>query len=59
MRIYSKQILFIFRCLQERLRSNENYRQISHLEEKLTDLIKENKILQESLFQLKKVYWSI
>lgn len=43
------------RYLQEILRSNENYRQISHLEEKLTDLIKENKILQESLAQLKKV----
>lgn len=41
--------------LQDRLRSNENYRQISHLEEKLTDLITENKVLEESLSQMKKV----
>uniref|UniRef100_A0A182QQ25 Uncharacterized protein n=1 Tax=Anopheles farauti TaxID=69004 RepID=A0A182QQ25_9DIPT len=29
------------------LRSNDTYRQISHLEDKLVDLMKENKILQE------------
>ncbi|KAG4069090.1 hypothetical protein HA402_008401 [Bradysia odoriphaga] len=42
--------------IKEKLRSNENYRQISHLEEKLTDLIKENKILEESLLQTKKEF---
>lgn len=37
------------------LKSNETYRQISHLEDKLVDLIKENKSLQEVVEQLQKV----
>lgn len=37
--------------IKDHLRSNETYRQLSHLEDKLTDLIKENKILQESVEQ--------
>ncbi|XP_058835728.1 intraflagellar transport protein 74 homolog [Topomyia yanbarensis] len=36
------------------LKSNETYRQISHLEDKLIDLMKENKILQEVVEQLQK-----
>lgn len=42
--------------LKEILRSNETYRQISHLEEKLNDLLKGNKNLQESVDQFKKEY---
>lgn len=37
------------------LKSNETYRQISHLEDKLVDLIKENKSLQDFVEQLQKV----
>ncbi|XP_065077993.1 intraflagellar transport protein 74 homolog [Ochlerotatus camptorhynchus] len=36
------------------LKSNETYRQISHLEDKLVDLIKENKSLQDFVEQLQK-----
>ncbi|XP_055591662.1 intraflagellar transport protein 74 homolog [Uranotaenia lowii] len=36
------------------LKSNETYRQISHLEDKLIDLMKENKNLQEVVEQLQK-----
>uniref|UniRef100_A0A336MRL9 CSON000273 protein n=1 Tax=Culicoides sonorensis TaxID=179676 RepID=A0A336MRL9_CULSO len=42
--------------MKELLRNNETYRQISHLEEKLGDLLKENKILQEAVDQLKREY---
>lgn len=42
--------------LKEHLRSNETYRQISHLEEKLTDLIKESKVLQESVDESRQEY---
>lgn len=42
--------------LKEHLRSNETYRQISHLEEKLTDLIKESKVLQESVNESRQEY---
>lgn len=38
------------------LRNNETYRQISHLEDKLSDLLKENKVLQEAVDQLKREY---
>ncbi|XP_055536031.1 intraflagellar transport protein 74 homolog isoform X1 [Wyeomyia smithii] len=38
------------------LKSNETYRQISHLEDKLIDLIKENKGLQEIVDQLHQEY---
>lgn len=41
--------------VKEQLKSNENYRQISHLEEKLTDFMEENKTLQETFDQLRKV----
>lgn len=37
------------------LKSNETYRQISHLEDKLVDLIKENKSMQDVVEQLQKV----
>ncbi|XP_058461923.1 intraflagellar transport protein 74 homolog [Malaya genurostris] len=36
------------------LKSNDTYRQISHLEDKLLDLMKENKTLQEVVDQLQK-----
>ncbi|XP_039436374.1 intraflagellar transport protein 74 homolog [Culex pipiens pallens] len=36
------------------LKSNETYRQISHLEDKLVDLIKENKSMQDVVEQLQK-----
>ncbi|XP_055629492.1 intraflagellar transport protein 74 homolog isoform X2 [Toxorhynchites rutilus septentrionalis] len=36
------------------LKGNETYRQISHLEDKLVDLIKENKSMQEMVEQLQK-----
>lgn len=42
--------------IKEHLRSNETYRQISHLEEKLTDLIKESKVLQESVNESRQEY---
>uniref|UniRef100_A0A182JZ19 Uncharacterized protein n=1 Tax=Anopheles christyi TaxID=43041 RepID=A0A182JZ19_9DIPT len=35
--------------LKINLKSNDTYRQISHLEDKLVDLLKENKILQEAV----------
>ncbi|XP_053685991.1 intraflagellar transport protein 74 homolog [Sabethes cyaneus] len=38
------------------LKSNETYRQISHLEDKLVDLMKENKGLQEIVEQLRQEY---
>lgn len=41
---------------QESLRSNETYRQIAHLEEKLADLLKENKQLQEIVDELHHEY---
>ncbi|XP_053665018.1 intraflagellar transport protein 74 homolog [Anopheles marshallii] len=34
------------------LKSNDTYRQISHLEDKLVDLMKENKVLQETVDQM-------
>lgn len=45
--------------IKEQLKSNDNYRQISHLEEKLNDLVLENKTLQDSFDQLKKVRGNI
>lgn len=41
--------------LRNQLKSNETYRQISHLEEKLNDIVEENKTLQETFDQLRKV----
>lgn len=41
--------------IKELLRSNENYRQISHLEDKLMDFMEENETLQETFDQLRKV----
>lgn len=41
--------------VKEQLKSNDNYRQISHLEEKLNDFMEENKSLQETFDQLRKV----
>lgn len=42
--------------VKEQLRSNDTYRQISHLEERLTDLIKENQVLESSLDQIKRQF---
>lgn len=42
--------------IKEQLQSNENYRQISHLEETLADLMEEGKTLQSTYDQLKKVF---
>lgn len=41
--------------IKENLRANETYRQISHLEEKLGDMIKDNKTLQMAVDELIKV----
>lgn len=41
--------------MQESLRNNETYRQISHMEDKLGDLLKDNKSLQTSIDELNKV----
>lgn len=41
--------------IKEQLKSNENYRQISHLEEKLTDIIEDTKSSTTILDQLQKV----
>lgn len=41
--------------IKEQLKSNDNYRQISHLEEKLNDFVMENKTQQETFDQLRKV----
>lgn len=41
--------------LQESLRSNETFRQISHLEEKLNDLMKDNKQLERLVDELNEV----
>lgn len=38
---------------QDQLRGNETYRQISHLEEQLTDLIKDNQTMDNALTQMK------
>jgi intraflagellar transport protein 74 len=40
---------------QESLRSNETYRQISHMEEKLNDLMKDNKLMQRIVDELNAV----
>lgn len=41
--------------IKEQLKSNENYRQISHLEERLSDIIAETKSATALLDQLQKV----
>lgn len=41
--------------IKEQLKSNENYRQISHLEKKLSDIIDDTKISTAVLDQLQKV----
>lgn len=41
--------------IKDQLKSNENYRQISHLEEKLSDLIEETKEATSTLDELQKV----
>ncbi|GAB0090062.1 Intraflagellar transport protein 74 [Sergentomyia squamirostris] len=41
---------------KDSLRSNETYRQIAHLEEKLTDLKKENKTLREAVEENRKEF---
>lgn len=49
--------VFLFPSInQESLRNNETYRQISHLEDKFSDLLKENKVLHEAVDQLKREY---
>ncbi|KAG5675696.1 hypothetical protein PVAND_005580 [Polypedilum vanderplanki] len=42
--------------IKDALRSNETYRQISHMEEKLTDLLKDNKSLQSSIEEFNKEF---
>lgn len=42
--------------IKEQLKSNENYRQISHLEERLTDIIEETKTSTTILDELQKVF---
>lgn len=37
------------------MRNNEIYRQISHLEEKLVELIRENKLLEEVINENRKI----
>ncbi|CAO1344916.1 unnamed protein product [Diamesa hyperborea] len=44
------------KSIKDVLKSNETYRQISHLEDKLSDLTKENKVLQEMVEELNKEY---
>lgn len=44
--------------IKEQLKSNENYRQISHLEERLSDIIEETKKATTTLDQLQKVHSS-
>lgn len=41
--------------IKDQLKSNENYRQISHLEERLSDIIDETKSATATLDQLQKV----
>lgn len=41
--------------IKEQLKSNDNYRQISHLEERLADLMEEGESVQRTWEQLKKV----
>lgn len=41
--------------IKDKLKSNENYRQISHLEERLSDIIEDTKIATATLDQLQKV----
>lgn len=43
--------------IKDQLRSNENYRQISHLEERLSDIIEDTKISTATLDQLQKVIY--
>lgn len=43
-------------AIKEQLRSNDNYRQISYLEEKLVDIIEETKEATTTLDQLQKVW---
>lgn len=45
--------------IRDQLKSNENYRQISHLEEKLSDIIEETKSATATLDQLQKVSFLI
>lgn len=42
--------------IKEQLKSNENYRQISHLEDRLSDLIEETKESTNILDQFQKVF---
>jgi intraflagellar transport protein 74 len=42
--------------LKDKLRTNENFRQISHLEEKLSDLTKNTSILQDIVEQMSREY---
>lgn len=44
------------RDTKESLRSNETYRQIAHLEEKLTDLCKESKMLRGAVEENRKEF---
>lgn len=48
----SQLISNIFLTSQDALRNNENYRQISHMEEQLKDIMKDNKLMQEIVDEL-------
>lgn len=41
--------------IRDQLKSNQNYRQISHLEDRLSDIIEDTKVATTSLDQLQKV----
>lgn len=43
--------------IKEQLKSNENYRQISHLEDRLSDLIEDTKEATTILDQLQRVFF--
>lgn len=45
--------------IKDQLKSNENYRQISHLEERLSDIIEETKSATTTLDQLQKVHSTV
>ena len=47
--------MLYLKTFQDTLRNNETYRQISHMEEKLSDILKDNKSLQASVDDLNKV----
>lgn len=51
----AQELFIMISSFQESLRNNETYRQISHLEEKLNDLLKDNKQLESHVNELNEV----